>query len=313
MDLVFEHEITEKNFTSFFTAHGYTGIAPVDITSRIDKTVYLVNSATNLFKPFLSKAGACVYAIQPSMRTQILHDYYCEECETEFPTCFKSFGVYVSIEHLQKLVDDCIEFFAFIGLEPDKMRIRASYNDPMLIDAATASIIGKAVEMDTRTWKYEHNYGLTITGRAIKLDYYQDWSSKHKNLCYFLIISEEGVPKGAEMATSDQLIIMRLRNLKYAISAAKIAQKLPTQTFVQRRFADSIVGAANLMHEHIRPNSSNTNGRTIKKYLKSVRFFGEQQELSQDDIISIIFDYIRFEFQDEIKMDTIYSYFDKCL
>lgn len=294
MTLALEHEILEKEFTSFFVSHGYTELAAVDITSRIDKTVYLVNSATNLFKPFLSNADSCIFVAQPSMRTQILHDYYCEESETEYPTCFKSFGVYVSCEHLQKLIDDCINFFVNIGFQIDNMRIRASYDDQILIDAAKKSVIGKSVEMDLRTERYDHNYGLTLTGRAIKLDYYQEWASKYKNLCYFIIIHEDGVLKGAEMATSDQLILMRLSNIKYAISASKIARMLQTQSFIQRCFADSIVGVANLIYEHIRPNSSNTNGRTIRKYIKAACYFGELQNLSRENIINIIFDYIKF-------------------
>lgn len=309
MTLALEHEILEKEYTSFFVSHGYTELDAVEITSRIDNTVYLVNSATNLFKPFLANDDTCIFVAQPSMRTQILHDYYCEEHETEYPTCFKSFGVYVSWVHLQKLIDDCIKFFVNIGFQIDNMRIRASYDDQILIDAAKKSVIGKSVEMDLRTKKYDHNYGSTLTGRAIKLDYYQEWASKYKNLCYFIIIYEDGVLKGAEMATSDQLILMRLSNIKYAISASKIARMLPTQSFIQRRFADSIVGVANLIYEHIRPNSSNTNGRTIRKYIKAASYFGELQNLSRENIINIIYDYIKFEYQSEFSIDVIRSYF----
>ena len=136
MTLALEHEILEKEYTSFFVSHGYTELDAVEITSRIDNTVYLVNSATNLFKPFLANDDTCIFVAQPSMRTQILHDYYCEEHETEYPTCFKSFGVYVSWVHLQKLIDDCIKFFVNIGFQIDNMRIRASYDDQILIDAA---------------------------------------------------------------------------------------------------------------------------------------------------------------------------------
>ena len=92
MDLALEHETLEKKFASFFASHGYTELDAVDIASRVDKTVYLVNSATNLFKLFLSNGDTRIFVAQPSMRTQILHDYYCEENETEYPTCFKSFG-----------------------------------------------------------------------------------------------------------------------------------------------------------------------------------------------------------------------------
>ena len=127
---------------------------------------------------------------------------------------------------------------------------------------------------------------------------------------HFIIIYEDGVLKGAEMATSDQLILMRLSNIKYAISASKIARMLPTQSFVQRRFADSIVGVANMIYEQVRPNSSNTNGRTIRKYINAACYFGEQQNISRDNIINTIFDYIKFEYQSESGIDIIRSYFD---
>ena len=308
MDPVQEHKWLEHAFRSFYARRGYTALAPVRITSRIDPTVYLVNSATNLFKQYIADDDVCVFAIQPSMRTQILCDYYSEENETEYPTCFDSYGAYVSANHLQKLIDDSIAFFSSIGFDPSRMRIRASYDDPSLTEAAASSAVGHAVEMDRRSEKYSHIYGGNVTGRAIKLDYYQEWQHKHKNLCYFILMYENGIARGVEMATSDQLILMRLHNLQYAVSVAAITDFIPARSFPERRLADSISGAAHLLREGLRPNSSNTNGRTLKKYLNAVSCFGSQLAMSPETLAQIICAYVLREYGTALDDQEVLTY-----
>ena len=296
MNSAYEHRKLEEKFETYFLQCGYNKLNSVKITSRIDQSVYLVNSATNLFKPFLDRENTRVFAVQRSMRTQILDDYYHEESETEYPTCFESYGVYVSIEQLQKLIDDTIGFFLSLGFERSKMRVRASGDDALLFKSVAASALGSCITIDSRTEKYDHVYGPSLTGRAIKVDYFQEWQQKHKNLCYVIVIFENGVPKGAELATSDQLILMRLFNRQYAVSVAKVSDLLQTNTFAQRRFADSVVGTANLIYEGIKPNSSNTNGRTLKKYLRALSFFGNELHLSLEECIDITCKYILQEY-----------------
>lgn len=296
MELSDARRRVEAQFAGHFSRRGYVRCGPVEITSRVDPSVYLVNSATNLFKPLLNRENVCAFAVQRSMRTQILGDYYCEARETEYPTCFDSYGAYVSIEHLRKLLCDTIGFFRSLGFAQSQLRVRASYRDELLLRALWESALGGCVELDARAEKYDHTYGSSLTGRAIKIDCYQEWQKKHKNLCYVIVISENGIPKGAELATSDQLILMRLFHRQYAVSVAKIAELLPTDTFAQRRFADSVAGAGNLIGEGIRPNSSNTNGRTLKKYLRAVSEFGNALQIPPDERVNLLCAYIAREY-----------------
>ena len=180
------------------------------------------------------------------------------------------------MDGLNELVTDTVHFFASLGFLTPQMRIRASFNDPILIEAVDNAGLSSILELDNRSNKYDHFYGDNLTGRVIKLDYYQDWADKHKNLCYFIVICDHGQPIGAEMATSDQLILMRTQGFKYAISASKISELLPLNSFAERRFADSIVGLSHMLYEGIKPNSSNTNGRTLKKYMSAALNFGKE-------------------------------------
>lgn len=309
MNLVNEHTILEKKYKKFFSIYGYSELKPVKITSGIDKSVYLVNSATNLFKSYFNSTNTCVYAIQPSMRTQILGNYYLKEEETEYPSSFESYGAYVSLEHFSKLVFDTINLFDYLGFERNKMRVRAPADDEFLVGHILSSALSSLLIRDVNINKYNHVYGGSFTGRAIKIDYYQEWQCKYKNLCYIILILENNVPIGAELATSDQLILMRLFNRQYAISMAKIADLLKTDTFEQRRFADSVVGVSNLIFEGIRPNSSNTNGRTFKKYMKAISYFSNVLSISIEERINIIHDYICQEYGVKINQDIILKYY----
>ena len=79
--LKIHHEL-ECSFINFFESKGYQRLAPVPISSHVDRSVYLINSATNLFKPYFS-SNHCVFAIQHCMRTQTLSDYYNENLSTQ--------------------------------------------------------------------------------------------------------------------------------------------------------------------------------------------------------------------------------------
>lgn len=78
------------------------------------------------------------------------------------------------MEYLEKLVQNTICFFTSGEFELSKMSVRASYDDPILLNAIASSALSCSIVMDERTKKYNHVYGANLTGRAVKLDYYQD-------------------------------------------------------------------------------------------------------------------------------------------
>ena len=306
------HHELEYSFISFFEEKGYKKLEPVPISSHVDRSVYLVNSATNLFKPHFS-SGHCIFAIQHCIRTQTLSDYFNEERESQYPTTFDSYGAFVPANLLYKLLNDSIEFFATIGFDLAKMRVRVSCDDISLLSAISQSLLANSVVLDEKSEKYDHKYGDNITGRAIKLDYYQEWQNKHKNLCYFILIYQGDLPIGVELATSDQLIIMRLQNKEYGISVSKIADILPVSAFEGRRFADSVVGTAHLLYEGLRPNSSTTNGRTLKKNISALQYFSKALGFSSSMVISTVLEYIEAEYSEisESKKMCISDLLDK--
>lgn len=282
-------------FDRFFSSCGYTQLKNAGITSGIDKTVYLTNSATNLFKLHFSDDG-CFFARQRSMRTQTLCDFYDEKKENEYPTYFVSYGVFAPVENFEKLISDTIAFHIRIGFSQCKMRLRISSKETFLLPYVKTSCLNNQVFLDDKDSKFDHSYGANICGRAIKLDYYQDTMLRYKNLGYFLVITKGDKILGCEYASSDQLILMRQKEIKYGISVSSIADILETSTFSQRRFADSIVGAAHLLYEGIRPTSSNTNGRTLKKYVAALSYYGTRLSYSVADISKIIKRYLEIEY-----------------
>lgn len=287
-----------SQFDNYCTEKGYCQIDSVDITSRIDKTVFLTNSATNLFKLHFGEQKS-FYVRQKSMRTQILKDYYNPFTETEYPSYFVSFGTFTPIEKFQELIDDMIEFHVKIGFDISKMRLRISERETFLTKYAYASRLREKIVKDSRDYKYDHTYGMNIYGRAIKLDYYQDSIKRYKNLGYFLLIKKNNDILGCEYASSDQLILMRLKEIKYGIAVSNIADVLETNNFTQRRFADSVVGCSHLLYEGIRPNSSDTNGRTLKKYIAAMTYFGKELGIETGLLFSIIRQYLKIEARQE--------------
>lgn len=282
----------------FFSDENYQILEPVRITSKVDRTVYLTNSATNLFKIHLDD-GKFFCAQQRSMRTQILNDYYTETNETEYPSYFVSYGVFAPYHGIQKLIDDTISFHQKNGFKIEKMRLRVSTNERTFHDYINASELYNQVTLDPKDYKFNHQYGGGLYGRAIKLDYYQQGIQRYKNLGYFIVMYRGSEIVGAEYASSDQLLLMRMYEIKYGIAASAIADILGTDTFSQRRFADCIVGCSHLFYEGIRPNSSNTNGRTLKKYMAALSYFGRLINMPMEGIPQIIDKYLTLEYGDQ--------------
>ena len=283
-------------FSTYFSKKGYFELTPVGITSHIDKTVYLVNSATNLFKQYIHTENCRIFVKQRCMRTQALDYFYNEEKESQYPTCFVSFGAYVSKQYMDKLFLDTVGFLANIGLELSRLRVRVSEEDGMLLEMIESCPIKIKKVIDSQKEKYSHTYGDTIMGRAIKVDYFQDSLSRYKNICYIIAMYNEGILCGAELASSADLFLLRLKDMEYAISVSAIADILPTENFYQRRLADSVVAVVNLSVEGKRPHSSDMSGRTMKKYLRAMSYFGRELKYSEEEIAEICRQYLIIDY-----------------
>lgn len=173
-----------------------------------------------------------------------------------------------------------------------------SSDDSFLIEYVKACFAGVTIFTDDRYEKYEHKYGENITGRVVKIDCYQDSLKRYKNICYLIAINKDGLLCGAEFASSCQQILLRCRNAMFGISVSPIADILPLGTFYQRRFADCVVAVSNLCFENVRPNSSNTNGRTMKKYLKAMSYFGKLENKSSEEVKEYLREYASLVFGD---------------
>lgn len=308
-----ETQWVASSFSNFFLRNNYAKLDPVEITSHIDKTVYLVNSATNPFKQYINSENTRAFAIQRCMRTQELDDYYSEKNERQYPTCFVSFGAYVSKRYIKNLVDDTPSYLLSIGFRLPKVRVRVSETDKMLINLIEACLVKVKQQIDTQSEKYSHHYGGAITGRSIKIDYYHDNLSRYKNIGYIIAMYNGNHLCGAEFATSDALLLLRLKGLEYAIVVSKIADLLPTKEFAQRRLADSIVAVVNLTVEGVRPNSSNMSGRILKKYLNALSVFGNKLEYSIEEIADLYRRFMQMEYaiSSQEYYEQFFSYLQK--
>lgn len=284
----------QERLRKCFSQRGFSLLPSVPITAHNDRTVFLANSATNLFKPCFDTENCAVYAMQKSMRTQQLSDYYDPSKEIDYPTCFVSYGAYSSQSMLDLLISTSLMAMNDIGFDSARMRVRVCSGDLEKWQELLRYNFGE-ISVDHRADKYAHQYGGQLTGRSAKVDYYQPSLGRFKNLLYFISIFEAGKPRGMEMATSDQQLLLRKHEARYGIAMSIIADMLPVNSFSQRRFADSVVGASNLIVEGIKPNASTTNGRTLKKYFSALRYFADDIGYTVDQIADIICKYIAID------------------
>lgn len=289
-------------FLTFMMGRNYIEVPAVPISSKADRSVRLIGSAFSRLRSFIGADTASVFTVQRAIRTQILGTYFDEMEEREFCSYHVSYGAIVDADSIEKLIIDCIELVTqSFEFEPYKMRVRASSNDVMFLASLQSSVLADRLILDSEDDdRYGHRYGSSLCGRGFKIDCKQ--GDLFKNVVHVIAIFDEeqnGKCVGAEMALTNSSVLLRRSGQNYAIQVMPVADLLPCDNFVQRRYADSLTVVTHLLYEGVRPNSSRMDGRLLKRYLRALHFFASTLGISEQMTIKHITDYARYEYQDD--------------
>lgn len=297
----------ENKFNECFGTKNYKKEEPVLITSQVDKTVDFVGSKISPLKHYLlediiPKEG--VYLIQNCMKLRALK-YIKNNIQQTFGSCYRGMGT-ITEYNLDKIVFDTFDYLMnpkYLGIKPKDIRIRINSNDTDLMKSVEQ--INKSVvrEVDTECDEnYKHIYGMDnqeITGRnfniAIRKTNTEDFFD-----CAAIIIMENPQKKVAiDMGIGNSSLAMCYFNTDNTVASSRIGDIIKIDSVEMMKFADSVVAVSTLLYENILEHPSKHFRKKFRQYLQALRYWREQLNISDQNILDYINQYLFLEYDTE--------------
>lgn len=249
----------------------------VNVSSRVDSSVFLIGSTISVLKPHLFDKRNIVekrYLIQPAIRTQQLR---CMEKNMGTGSCYGSFFVamgdlapYSSLEGIFEL---SMDFFQKVfEMSEQKLMFRVSSKDEDLLTCCQKYRKCCKIEVDSQQKKYyQHHYGLDkekIFGRNCNIAVAPKEDMEYKDIANIIVIEKEGQPFSVELAMGLSSLISHAFGFEHTMRGNIVADFLKMENQDDFWLGDCLSVIACLTLEGIRPNSSHMQGRILKRYNK---------------------------------------------
>ena len=309
MDLSLEMEYTEEfnklksNFVRFITLEKGYKLEPVlPLNSRVDSTVFLIGSCTNVFKPyFLSNTiEGCGHAlIQPGINTKDI--FFADINQSRrFYSTYTILGLLQSVKNLPIILDDSYELITkVVGLDSTKIRLRVNPKDTdfiSYIEKKYQFFIGN--ENCGRHSFGKHN-GIFIQGRHISFCY------DNQNIAISCVYEYNGEALGVETSTTVQALIAAKNGFQNTMEASVLNDKYVAKTPQEFNYYDCVSAIAELMHSGVKPNSSHMPGRILKKYINRIAALEKELRITSSYTTELINFYIKASYPTEFVSSNV--------
>ena len=277
----------------------------------MDKTVDFIGSKISPLKHYLleddiPKEG--VYLIQNCMKLRALK-YLKNNIQQTFGSCYRGMGT-ITEYNLDKIVFDTFDYLMnpkYLGINPKDIRIRINSNDIDLMKSVEQINKNVVREVDTEYYEnYKHKYGLEkqrITGRnfniAIRKTNTDDFFD-----CAAIIVMENPERKVAiDMGIGNSSLAMCYFDTDNTVASSRIGDIIKIDSVEMMKFADSVVAVSTLLYENILEHSSKHFRKKFRQYLQSLRYWREQLNISDQNILNYINQYLFLEYDSENLFD----------
>jgi hypothetical protein len=274
-----------EGFLGYFAERGLGVEAPVAITSGVDPSVRFVGSTVSVLKAHLGKPGPPAPGLclaQPAVRTQNLRRLLDDDTPLQWSSLFLALGTLVPYACLGEATQDV---FAWLtgpaGVPAARLVVRGSSADSDLVATMRAGNKWR-VELDTcEQSQFRHRYGMeSVVGRNVNFAI-RGRCGQLNDFANLIVIDREGESLAVEFAVGVSALLARKHDLEHPLQASPVADCLPTGTDHQRRLADAVAVAAQLLREGLRPVSRGRGG-ILRGYLRAVA------ELASEDCIACL-------------------------
>lgn len=299
-----KQEIITNNFFDYFDKQKYIKIPSVKISSRIDKSVFLIGSTISVLKEYIIKdtiPSNGLYIFQRVIRSRLLDQIFIENYTTEWSSFWRSIGGLVKYDQLERITEDLFNYFVnYLCIPESEIAIKCSSEDLDLYYVLSKIFSKSTFLIDTKPrMYYRHRYGLEdlgIFGRNANFALKSKHSQEYRDIGNIIIIQSDNKHFGVEYAFSPGAIISRLNNYSNVIKGEVINDIMNIDNVDLIRLADCIVVCMNLLYEGLIPNSVKMQKRILKKYLVALNYFKDKLNYTSDEVLSISNQYLKKEY-----------------
>ena len=301
IDYVKENNYVKKMFFNYLKESGYEILDCVAVNSKIDSSVFLVGSCTNVFKPiFLSDRISDFghFIIQPSINSKYVDCLYNDALE-RYSSNYITLGVLDRYDNLSRIMHTAFEFLL------------------KMFDAKSLSVRANSIDTDfTRIISRDYNEiklilcggdkcrnhfgtynGLQICGRCIQFFHYNENACSDECFANLSVYEYNGDCVGVEFSTTVAAINIERFNFKNT-NEVNVLKSVSDNMNI--KLLECISTVAILIKDGVRPNSSQMSGRIFKKYNRALAYLVEKQKISYEEVIELIRKYVNLEFDTDI-------------
>lgn len=281
IDYIQEYNSIKDGFLVFFCGKGYELEPGVSIASKVDPSVFLVGSCTNVFKQrvfgdSISYSGHAL--VQPAINSKYFPDFNVDSIG-KFVSTYTVLGLLHRKENLYQIISDQYNFFTdVVGLDMKNISIKANESDADLCGSIRGFSNKVIVQGDAcRNFFGKHN-GIPLLGRNIRFYY------NNNNICVLSIYRYQDKDVGVESSATVQGLLMEKYSLKNTMCLSPLNDIKVANTSLELKYYDCITAVSELLHAGVVPNSSHMSGRILKKYIKQLYTISN----NENDFIGLI-------------------------
>lgn len=284
----YEEELTYL-FKKHFNAHCYEEHKSVDITSGIDKSTYFIGSTISVLKPYLFNniiPEGGFYLVQKCLRTQNTKILCVDDSTMNWSSYFTAIGTLSHISHLQETSRTIWFFFnEVLNIPREDIKINISSEDNDLLEVWSNIDNGPILDIDTKDINYyRHNYGMPgVWGRNLNFAIRCD-NDNFRDIGNLIIIENENAKLGVELAFGVSTTLSSMYNLPNSIAASSISEVIPFKEGFVTKFSDALSASIILLKGGIKPTASNTKGRVLRTYIRSLSYLRKKIGINLDEI-----------------------------
>lgn len=286
-------EKIKEEFKNFYKDNNYKILEPVSINSKIDPTVFLVGSCTNVFKSiFLNKDvdSNGFIIVQPSVNSKFLENIYSDD-KKRYGSYYVTLGVLDNYSNMDRTLDLAYNYITnVLKLLPSNIKFIVNNKDYDFLEAITkingmdSPIIKREISKNA-FGKYK---GDIIQGRTLRINYVNE--NNNSDSCIMNMSTYEHNDKilGVEVSTSIDVLALEKMNYTTTMETSVLQDLNFTTDNTVLKLYECLSVIGTLMKDGVIPNSSKMDGRIFKRYNKALEYLLEKLSMDYDTAINYI-------------------------
>lgn len=306
----YRHQQIQDCFFNTCAQHGMTHVSPMPLLATYDNSVYFASATITALKDMLLKneiPNNGVYLYQPCFRLHNIQDAFYNGNKIKYPGYFNMLGMAVPAKYIVDLQYIIMDIMDKHGIDRSKIKLNTTRQEPLLVQNLQKYY---EVEYDTRAEKsYNWTYGMgdDIHGKGMTF-YIKQNNGEYKRLGQYIIIYNKDTPIAAEYGFGIEVFLARTHSYQNEYDAFAISPILKSNR-LEANFTNtcvfSSVAATYSTGISINNNPSRQYKKIVRYVLKNLLFLKQRNNLSTEQIRSILQDYSNIEFNNDKYVPTI--------